>query len=164
MSERVTFDPFKVYDSPITDSYEISCGQIPIDVCRDFERKLYRTTDLLRYEQQHSKDISTRMKHGDHRYTLKWARSGQQRPFGKGVYEFELFVEVIPHKGLGVLMTWAPDDALGEDIVDNVAKAIGKKYYIKGDPGSTWDSPFLELKEKVGPGRWKYIITEEFTD
>lgn len=103
------------------------------------------------------------MKQGDRRYTVNWFRSGQPRPYANSVYEFDIRVEWIPYKGGGTLMTWEPND-LNEDLVDAAAKALGKMFYNKGDPDTDWSYPFLTKKTKIGPGHWKYIVTEEYTD
>ena len=103
------------------------------------------------------------MKQGDRRYTIETHRSGQPRPYADTVHDFTLKIEWVPYKRLaeGEVLTWEPND-LVEELVVKYAKSIGFGWVEKGE--GDWASPHLSSKTKVGPGEWRFVVTEAFTD
>jgi hypothetical protein len=103
------------------------------------------------------------MKQGDRRYTVTMNRAGQERPYGDTIHDFTLSVEWIPYKkrAEGEEMKWEPND-LNETLIFQVAKAAGFSWVEKGE--GDWTSPHLKSKSKEGPGVWRFIVTETYTD
>lgn len=105
------------------------------------------------------------MKQGDRRYTIEWIQAGQPRPYADTIHEFYLIIEWVPYKKRepDEALKWEPND-MNDSIVDKTAKAIGYHWVEKGSPNDNWAAPHLASRSKVGPGKWKFKITETFTD
>lgn len=103
------------------------------------------------------------MKPGDRRYTVNMIRAGQEKPYADTIHEFTLKIEWVPYKKREQHepMEWEPND-LHDQLVDRAAKTIGYNWVEKNE--GDWASPHLTHRSKIGPGEWRFIITEIFTD
>lgn len=101
------------------------------------------------------------MKPGTDRVTVEWIRSGQPRPYADSISEFILTNEWIP--SIGPQQATFEPRPVAESIIKQHAKSW-KFFYEKGDPQADWASPMLETFEKLGPGKYRFVIREAFTD
>ncbi len=104
------------------------------------------------------------MKNGDRRYTIHWNQSGQIRRYGPTIRDFTIQVDWISYKKRepNEALEWEPND-LAESLIDASAKTLGSNFKTS-EENPEWHMPKLKSKSKLGPGQWRYVIEEEYTD
>lgn len=105
--------------------------------------------------------LLTMAKPGDRRYTVETLRSGQPRPYADTIREFVLTIEWIPYRNPPTA-EWEPND-LAERLVMDAARTLGHGFKTP-EEGPKWYEPRLREREKLGPGKWRFLIVEEYTD
>lgn len=94
------------------------------------------------------------VKSGDRRYTIKCNSAGQPRPYADSVYDFEIIVQMVSYQtGL-----WQPND-INEELVKDRAKVLGRDW----GGGGPFD-PELRSMTKIGPGHWRFVVVQPYTD
>jgi hypothetical protein len=102
------------------------------------------------------------------RYTITVHQSGQPRAYADTYRDFTIKCETTPlgfmlAKDKEPLKEWEPCD-LNDEQIKKVAKVIGFRWVEKDDPKDNWAAPHLTSFSKIGPGEWRFKITETYTD
>ena len=96
------------------------------------------------------------VKSGDRRYTVKWNSVGQPRAYADHIYDFEILVEWIAYGD----NKWTRNDLqVTEILIQYAAKALGRDW----GGGGPFD-PELRSMTKIGPGHWRFVVVQPYTD
>lgn len=98
---------------------------------------------------------------GTRRFTFDTVRSGQPRPYADSVTEIIVTVEWIPAYGKN--KTEFEINDLNEKLVKSAVKGY-HPFKEEGDADVHWSSSMLTTCTKLGPGKWRFVITTAFTD